>query len=307
MKKVKYHKGSSDLFDVTLDSFRAETHEQSPYFINDNGEKKAYAFCPQCEQPVILLGIYKPINGGLSPHARHVGTDVPLGNTDQYKYLNCPYHKKKCNFVREVDSDFKSDERAENIAKLFIANFDRCIYLFKKYTGLVVSDKFAKKILDDYFSTPGYFIKGANVENIPWLMTLCISGKSLYKKCVVKDSPLYKMVNDIEDIRLDEIKNRGKYKDKLYQINPLKKFIDYNFIVSRVYTKVENNELVTYLTFNIGVPDGSGTYNNIAVKDIKVETYAFNRLCHSKKVTFRNESLLNMALEKANKINLKLD
>ena len=50
--------------------------DKSDYIQMINGEKKHLALCPRCNNPVVILGIYKRIN--VAPHARHAkGVDIP--------------------------------------------------------------------------------------------------------------------------------------------------------------------------------------------------------------------------------------
>ena len=40
---------------LTLDKFYKKTHRHYPYIQKVNGETKAYALCPRCHNPVLLV------------------------------------------------------------------------------------------------------------------------------------------------------------------------------------------------------------------------------------------------------------
>ena len=76
-----------------------------------NGETKHLALCPLCNNPVAILGIYKKID--VAPHARHAkGINIPnVVQYNEYKFQNCPYHKKRANYIKEYVPETEEPQR----------------------------------------------------------------------------------------------------------------------------------------------------------------------------------------------------
>lgn len=294
MQKVKYHFGSQKVYDVSLTSFKEITQENFPYLRRNKGKKEAYALCPLCENPVKLLGIYARLEKQ-RPHARHATSDIDgLADFDEITYLRCPNHRQNANYENELRNPEDVTPLNEEILRLAHDQFDRCIYLIKEATGLVVSENLAEELAVDYMAHPGYMTYDANRENIPWIMALCMRGKMLINRIIIEDSPLYKMLKGKDSIFLEPLQGKGK--NKLYRIKRKKEYCEMSFNISQYRFRMDSQStLHEYIKLHIGVPDGMGTYRTFAEKEIEIDPYSFNRLIHSGNEKYRNKKLLDIA------------
>lgn len=103
MKEIKFTTNYEPALSFADKSFKTKYEERvgnNPGYTQVvRGELKHLAVCPRCNNPVAILGIYKKID--VAPHARHAkGIDIPhVTKYNEFKYLNCPYHKRKASLV----------------------------------------------------------------------------------------------------------------------------------------------------------------------------------------------------------------
>lgn len=298
MKEIKFHKGNARVCNVSLENFVEVTKEKNPYLkIGQNG-KEAYAICPLCENPVKILGIYAKLEKQQA-HARHFKENVPgLADFDMGRYMNCPYHRRNADYVREIRKS--EDITPLNIEVLLLAHdhFDKCIYILKKVTGLVISVPLAKAIAMDYMAHPGYMTYDINRENVPYIMGLCMVGKTLIKRLIVKDSPLYEMLKNRKEISLVPLNSSTEhnYMKPLYRIESNIGYLDLCFNISCYrYSSNPTSGFQEYIKLHIGIADGNGTYNTYAEKEISVDPFLFSKLVHSTKAQKPKQELLDIA------------
>ena len=298
MIEVKFHKGLSKVYGISRSEFLEATKESEPYMHYIKGRKEAFAICPLCENPVKLLGVYARLEKQ-RPHARHLKKNVPgLADFDEYKYLQCPYHRENANYIMEAKSREDMTEYNKEILALAHDYFDKCIYILRKTTGLVISDKLAEEIAADYMMHPGYMTYDITRENIPYIMGMCMSGKNLVKRMVEENSPLYEMLKDKKDITLEPMKPTFEYKSAktLYRIESKEGYLGISFNITRYrFATNKTSELREYLKLHIGMPDGKGTYNTYAEKEIEVDPFFFNRLIHSRNTRSPRSGLADIA------------
>lgn len=302
MIEVKFHEGISKVYNVSLENFKAVTKEQAPYFKQENGEKNAYGICPMCENPVKLLGVYARLKKQQS-HARHYKHNVEdLANFNEYKYLNCPYHRKNADYVTEIRHPEEMNAFNVEILKLAHDYFDKCIYILQKETGLFISEILARAIAIEYMAHPGYMTYDITRNNVPYIMGLCMTGKNLIKRVVRKDSPLYEMLKDKHEITLVQLPTKPEYSTSapMYRIESNVRDLKLSFNISRYrYTSSPDTQLREYLNLHIGIPDGEGTYKLYAQKEIEVDPFYFTRLICSKNpnIPAAKQSLVDIADE----------
>ncbi len=294
MRKVKFHKGYSEVFDVNAETFKVITNETYPYkqISKKDGKISAYGICPMCDNTVTLLGIYRPIKNERSDsYARHAKEDIPgFDKFNEDDYLYCPYHRRRANYVIEVR---RKDITEEDIKILNIAreNFDRCIYLIKKATGLVISNKLAMEIVKNYMANCGYMVHDRTDKNIPWIMLNKMPVIKLINRLVVKNSPLYEMLNKDSQVRL-----KAENKD-YYRILPKneKEYCALSLVIGEYSFLVDQRDnLNEYINLIITKPK-NGLYSEYKRKNIQLDVYSFNNMVHSQKETYRNKELLKIA------------
>ncbi len=279
MIEIKLHKGRSKIYPVSKEIYTEVTKEKYPYVQNGKNAKEAFAICPLCENPVKLLGIYAKLEKQI-PHARYYKSDVSdLADFFEYKYKNCPYHKQNADYILEVRNKKDMTERNREVLRLARDYFGICIRIIQKTTGLIISQRLAKEIAYDYMAHPGYLTYDITTENVPYIMGMCMTGKSLMKRLIIKDSPLYQMLINKKEIRLVELPNEKNYPHPLCRIESNVGFLDIKFNISRYrYSVAPSTGLTEYLTLHIGMGDGLGTYKDFAKKEIPINPFLFSKL-----------------------------
>lgn len=296
MLKIKYHKGFSKIYPVNKENFIKVTKEEYPYSQNGNN----YAICPICENPVILLGLYKPISQKASdgtktikPHGRHntVGDVQGLANYIKADYLACPNHKKTDDYIFERHAG-DANERDLSIYKTLRENFDIAVSLIRKAVPFYINNNMIESMLRDYLSKEAYMYTEATEYNIPWVLIHAMDHIGLYHRLVRTDSGLCTYLSNYPGIKLDTSKSSGQYAEIT---NDGRAFIDLDWVVTGIRCHTDKNDIFhNYIKTVIGKPDGRGTYTTLYEEEIEVDPYSFSRLAHSEKA-IRDQKLLEMA------------
>lgn len=298
MIEVKFHKGNSKVFKVSRKEFVEATKEKRPYTNLGPKGKEAYGICPLCENPVKLLGVYAKLKKQRS-HARHYKDDIyGLADFNEFRYLHCPYHRERADYVREIRNREDITPFNQEILALAHNYFGKCIYILRKTTGLVISDKLARDIAIDYMAHPGYMTYDITRENVPYIMGLCMTGKNIVKRLIEKDSPLYEMLKNKKEVSLVLIKSNSKHETSkpLYRIENKTDYLELSFNISRYrYVADKTSKLREYLKLHIGIPDNQGTYVTYAEKEIEIDPFLFSKLINSKKAPAPKQELVDIA------------
>ncbi len=76
MLRIKFSYENLRDYSIDIDIYREHTNKDRERFIQYRDKIKChYAICPKCENPAIVLGLFKEIEGRV-PHARHTKHDV---------------------------------------------------------------------------------------------------------------------------------------------------------------------------------------------------------------------------------------
>lgn len=328
--EVKFHKGFSKKYEVSLENFKKVTHEKEPYKKDGQNGKEAYALCPLCDNAVKLLGVYKKLEKQ-RPHARHCTFDVDgIAEYDECRYFNCPNHRERADYVIEVRPREDMTDFNREILRLAHDYFDKCIYILGKTTGLVISAALAEKIALEYMAHPGYMTYDITRENVPYIMGLCMEGKRLENRVIRENSPIYEMLKNKKEIVLtpcspvpnneSDVTNKTPVSDnvisteksgqevvadkeqknlpKLYKIERKESdtYLGLLFsIVNYRFVAGKTSKLREFMKLHIGIPDGEGTYKTYAEKEIEIDPFFFNKLIHSKKSFQPKKELANIA------------
>lgn len=200
MREIKFVTGYDQILSFDAKDFKEQYEERVLHNRNFtqtvNGEIKHLAVCPLCDNAVVILGVYKNID--VAPHARHAkNTDIPnVTKFNEYRYLHCPYHKKRANYVKEYvpDSEVGSRKEIYEIAK---NHFDKAIYILSKTTGIRINVNMAEELAKNYAAARVYNYIDATVYNIPWYLLYSYTGFSLHHLVISKDSRLYEHVKKL--------------------------------------------------------------------------------------------------------------
>ena len=161
-----------------------------------NGETRRLALCPRCDNPVVILGVYKKIKE--RPHARHEKelSIEGISEYNEYKYLRCPYHKKNSNYTKEYVPQGETPKRKE-LYEIARKNFDKAIYLLGEATGIYYNLDMIRKLAINYVTERAYNYIDATIDNIPWFILYSYKGFPLQHMLVRKDSALYRKMREI--------------------------------------------------------------------------------------------------------------
>lgn len=277
MKEIKFTTNYEAVLSFSDKDFKRKYEERignNPNYTQAiDGDVKHLAICPRCNNPVVILGIYKKIN--VSPHARHVNSiNIPnVTQFSQYKLERCPYYNKKANYVKEYVPETEETQRQE-LYRIAKENYDKAIYLLQKETGIHMNLDMAKKLAENYVIMRAYNYIDATIYNIPWYLIYCFSGFPLYHMIVKKGTVLHTHL-----LQLGLILRKSKIDGHVYiESNEgyLLRATDYRYYVDK------NDNLKERLDFSILRPDKdvSNTllYTMVDRFSIDVDSYYFGNL-----------------------------
>ncbi len=293
MKEIKFTTNYEPVLSFTDRNFKIKYEERignnENYIQVVHGEKKHLALCPRCNNPVVILGVYKRID--VTPHARHAkGVNIPgIAQYDEYKFLNCPYHKKRANYIKEYVPEVEEPQRRE-LFRIAREHYDKAIYILQKDTGIFITQEMADTLAENYVIMRAYNYIDATIYNIPWYLLYSFNGFPLYHMIIKKNTTLYKHLNRL-GLNLKESKVKGHVYVEDNQ-GYLLIATNYRYVVD------ENDNLNEWLDFSIIRPDISVTETLLYVPvdrfSVSVDSYHFGNLINYKNWHVR-QNLLDIA------------
>ena len=94
MDVFKTHVGEGRAIAISRENYFMEAKGMEPYVVERDGHRTFYAVCPECDNPIQLIGLNRrELDAGhRRPYGRHVGHDVPrVAVYDETAYLECSY------------------------------------------------------------------------------------------------------------------------------------------------------------------------------------------------------------------------
>lgn len=277
MKEIKFTTGYESVLSFADKDFKTKYEERvgnNPGYIQViGGEKKHLAVCPRCNNPVVILGIYKKI--AVSPHARHAkGIRIPnVTEYDEYKFLHCPYHRKRANYIKEYVPETEEPQRRE-LYRIAKEHYDKAIYLLQSETGIYITLAMAESLAENYAAMRAYNYIDATIYNIPWYLLYSYTGFPLYRMIVKKDTVLHSHLVKL-GLSLKESKVEGHVyveKNEGYLLTAT----NYRYAVD------EDDDIKEWLDFSIIRPDANVTdtllYASVDRFSISVDSYYFGNL-----------------------------
>lgn len=170
---------------LNRNDFEASTRKKNPYYqSNRKGEDVQYAICPDCNNPIQIIGLYRKLKHSPKPYAKHYPHDVAgLADYDQEAFDCCSLAHPQGNLSRESRRQ-PNDARENRILTILCDYFDQIAYLFMKQTGISMSRALARSMLDTYLGGEGYRYTGASPVNVPWIFWYMSHGQNLYGKII---------------------------------------------------------------------------------------------------------------------------
>lgn len=281
MKEIKFTTNYEPVLSFADKDFRTKYEERvgnNPgYRQVVSGETKHLALCPRCNNPVAILGIYKKID--VAPHARHA-KEINIPNVvqyDEYKFQNCPYHKKRANYIKEYVPETEEPQRQE-LFKIAKEHYDKAIYLLQEETGIYITLKMAETLAENYVVMRAYNYIDATIYSIPWYLIYSFNGFPLYHMIIRKNTTLYRHLTQLGFVLKDSkikghvcVENNEGY---------LLTATNYRYVVD------ENDNLNEWLDFSIICPDDTVTDTLLYVPvdrfSVSVDSYHFGNLINYK-------------------------
>jgi len=277
MKEIKFTTNYEQVLSFKDKDFKTKYEERignNPGYIQVvNGDTKHLALCPQCNNPVVILGIYKKID--VAPHARHA-KEINIPNVvqyDEYKFEHCPYHIKRANYIKEYVPETEEPQRQE-LYKIAREHYDKAIYLLQEKTGIYITLAMAETLAENYAKMRAYNYIDATIYNIPWYLIYSFSGFPLHHMAIRKNTTLHRHLKqlglNLKDSRISGhvyVENNEGY---------LLTATNYRYVVD------ENDNLNEWLDFSIICPDANVTDTLLYVPvdrfSVSVDSYHFGNL-----------------------------
>lgn len=131
MREIKFTTNYEPVLKFSDKDFKIKYEEHvgndHRYLHKIDGDEKHLAVCPRCNNPVVILGIYKHID--VSPHARHKpDLNIPgVAQYNEYKLKRCPYYVRHADYVKEYVPETEEPQRHE-LYRIAKDHYDKAIY-----------------------------------------------------------------------------------------------------------------------------------------------------------------------------------
>ncbi len=169
---------------ITKEDFEFATSRDEPYYQkNKLGEDMHYAVCPECDNPIQIIGLYKELKHTSHPYAKHCNESV-----EGFPYFN-PEDIEHCSLSRRGNRSLSKnslrefDRKAQQILKLLIEHFDQVAYMFGIFSGIRMTKGLAQSMLEKYGSD-GCLYRGASPMNVPWTFAYMADFQKLYGRII---------------------------------------------------------------------------------------------------------------------------
>lgn len=272
MDKFKLKPGLQPSYDITTSGYESKTNRSYPYCQRDKqGVLHYYAVCPECNNPIVIVSLYKNADNSPKPYGRHIKKNIPgVAYYSQEAYDSCPYANPKWK-----QNDKLPDASHAGVAKLrFIKkHFDLIMHILREETGIRFSAKLSEYLLQNYLDNQGWRYRYSTVSNLPWTLPLSSQAITLKGRYLDRDSNLFKSLSSKYPDMLDD--NRIKFKSNPY--NPKFVFLNYQQVLTQ--NKHHLTESVDFKVINQSKKATSTLYNetlnidrNLLVKSTLLST-----------------------------------
>ncbi len=173
MHVFKVKKGIKQALKVTENNFIEATRRQYPFYQTVNGEKKHYAYCPACENPVILINLHidnkvseEDAGKTLQTHARHTRQSVKdIGVFDQAAYNDCPYANPYSSSTKTRRPEGETSDELLWLVKTFPDVLD---IVMRRDVGIAADEDLFEKMLTNFKEEKGHLYRYVNRHNLPY-------------------------------------------------------------------------------------------------------------------------------------------
>jgi len=163
-------------------------------------DKKEYAICPACNNPVRLFGLYKKMDK--QPYGAHTGKTIegsepllPKHNVENYEY--CPLSRKG---KRVGDKDARHSNPTDiqlAVYDILKNNFHKVVYVIERALKFKGSNAFWEKALKSFIESKAYLYPWITIANCPWMLCFFgVNNLALYKQGILINSSLYDCIEE---------------------------------------------------------------------------------------------------------------
>lgn len=294
MHNYKLKPGINKIYKIDKNTFELTTQQRKPYYsFNSKNERIQFAVCPACDNPIEIIGLYKPLHHTDSPYGRHYPHSINgLAEYNQQAYNYCPYSKNQTTITSEIRKSLLTNFE-KDIYLLMREQFDRVIYVLSKQLDIKITYPAAQRMLTTYVKGEGWLYPWATLNNLPWVLGHLSWSKTLYGQPILKNSHLYNaIVKSCPSVEFIKSKYYSEYeilvaKDEMY--------IDINYCIINHCRKINNNMLTETMDFM--VTEGNIENRNIIYrKQLTIdEPYFMNLINLPNERSRRNMKLLEIA------------
>lgn len=290
MKYYKLEKGISKIYKITTkEDFEEKFREKEKYiYKNKNGEKYGLAVCPSCDNPIVILGLYKKLEKQ-RPYARHHNESTQIATINRTAYLHCPYANPNYNKKYDKREILPLTDFERNLYYMVRNYFDKIIYLLNSELDFYISDEFAKQMLEEFVNSYAYRNEMANIHNLPYIMLDNIGNFNLICRLIKKNSGLWEFFKKRQDVNLEN------YNDSYDKVVSKSGFI---FLQCHFYAhtikRTSDDNILEQIKFGI-IDSPDIEKDRIYESTYIINEYRFQNLCKNKK--FRNLKKLDIAKE----------
>lgn len=175
--------------------FSASTRKRFPFYQqNHHGEDMHYAVCPECNNPIQIIGLYKKMAHTDAPYGKHCSKPVsgfPHFSPEAIRFCALAQPRPRTLYKTKLRG---FDAKAMHILGLLSEYFDQVAYIFKQFSGIHMTQGLARTMLRQY-GRDGCLYEGATPQNVPWIFAYMADHQSLFNR-QIEDVQLQKVILD---------------------------------------------------------------------------------------------------------------
>ena len=212
MDVFKTHVGEGKALMINEENFYLATRERKPYVVDSGGVKSFYAVCPECDNPIQLIGLLRRQQDSLPhrPYGRHIGHDVPgVAVYDEDAYLSCPFSDP--GYWRTDRKRKPSNPTGQALYRIMRDRFDRVEYAWRRASGIRLGIKRLRRALTLWRNDKAWLNYDSTYCNLPQMLFMGSPEQDLYGQCVSKDGPVAAALSTLDDIRLEPVDFSEEY------------------------------------------------------------------------------------------------
>lgn len=213
---------------VDEQSFTQATGRDEPFMQGIEPNVSYYAFCPACDNPIQMIGLFRPQeeSGGERPYGRHTGRPVKgLGVFDEDAYMGCPYANPR--YRRTRGRRCARSRLGSELIRMMASGFDLVVAAWERSTGIHLGRKSAERALIRWRNDEAWRDYGSSYLNLPQMLLYSAPAQNLVKHYIVKGSELCERLAALDRIRLEPTRS-----DRYVQVMPVGGYVRLSYVLT---------------------------------------------------------------------------